>query len=476
MGFKGRKEWGKQQMIIKNARIFTKGNLQKGSLLINEGAIDLIISEPSEINFASIKRDNLDGKELDCKGKMVIPGIIDIHSHLRDLGQINKESFETGTRAAISSGITTVFTMPNTIPPVINSKMVEKWMNEARGRIFTDVAFIAGVPREIDIVEIKNMISLGIIGFKIYPHSPLSGIDWKKSENIHKILSISSQFKIPLFVHPAWPLEESKIDKILQDPSISSYNLLKIHDRLNPKQYEAKYITFLLKNYLNLVKKNIFPSDNYPRVHFCHVSTIEGYNAIKKFISSNDKVKISFEVTPHHLLLSNKTKTTLETFGKVLPPLRAPEHSQFLFKEYIKGNVPLIGTDHAPHTLEEKSREFFDAPSGFPGFESYPLIMLEKVFENQISLNLFIKTASENPARIFHLKKKGFIKQGYGADFMIIDKVPQYLINPKTFQTKAKFSPFEDYKTTVKITKVILNGNEIDVTQNQPQGKIINLF
>ncbi|MHA1688476.1 MAG: dihydroorotase [Promethearchaeota archaeon] len=459
-------------MILKNAKIFMNGSLKKGLILINQGLIDSINLEKNHHEFSLLRKNNKDGREIDCKGKIMLPGIIDIHSHLRDLGQKGEETFETGTRAAISAGITTVFNMPNTKPPAITSEIVKKWMNSAREKIHSNVGFIAGVPREIDLEEIIKMKQLGIMGLKVYPHAPLNGIDWTREENLQKILFISAQLRLPIFFHPAWPNKGRK-EKKIQELLSEGINLLEIHNRLNPVENEVKFINFLLKNYMKFEKEKKSQVKDLPIIHVCHISSIEGYKALKEIINGIDKRKISFEVTPHHLLLSNKIKISKESFGKVMPPLRSPEHPQFLFKEFAEGRISLIGTDHAPHQLEEKSRDFFEAPSGFPGFETYPLVLLEKVFLDQIPLDAFVRASSENPARIFELGKKGFIKEGHEADLMILERTKPYSITCQNFHTKAKYTPFENFRTSIKIWKVFLRGKEVDPTESQPQGKII---
>ena len=175
-------------MILKNGKFFSEGLIHNGDILINNGIITKVIYEPSEKEFKNLLGKNKDGKILDSENKIILPGIIDIHSHLRDIGQSEKETFFTGTKAAAYSGITTVFNMPNTKPPAITKKQVKAWMDKAQNKINVNVGFIAGVPKGIDEVEIKKIMELGVIGFKIYPESPLNQIDWKQSANIQKIL------------------------------------------------------------------------------------------------------------------------------------------------------------------------------------------------------------------------------------------------------------------------------------------------
>ncbi len=460
-------------MILKNSKIFSEGLLRNGTMFLEDGLIKSIIYEPSDKILKELSDQNKDGKEIDCQNKIIIPGIIDIHSHLRDMGQSDKETFLTGTKAAAHSGITTVFNMPNTKPPAISAEQIENWMEKAQNNIYVNIGFIAGVPKGLNYEEIFKIIDLGVIGFKIYPLSPLSNIDWTDYLNVQKLLNISFKFQIPIFIHPDWPLSIERGDNILQEFELEKYPILKLHDNLYPKEMEAKYVNFILQNYYRIIADNNLDYKDYPIVHFCHISCMESYSLIQKALKNHKNLKISFEITPHHLFLNNRIQLNNINYGKVLPPLRDEEHPSFLFRELKEGRVKLIGTDHAPHTMEEKSKEYFDAPSGFPGFETYTLMFLDKVIKYELSLEDFVKIASENPAKTFNLKNKGFIMEGYDADLIIVDKVPEYTIKSKIFKSKAKFSPYENFKTNVQIWKVFLGGNEINIDESKSYGKII---
>jgi len=254
---------------------------------------------------------------------------------------------------------------------------------------------------------------------------------------------------------------------------VRKFSILEFHDRLNPVRMEEKYSDFIIQNYKDYIANKKLEPKKYPIIHFCHISCKEAYLLIQKAMISNENFRISYEVTPHHLFLSNDLSLDNAMHGKVLPPLRSKEHSQFLLNELKEGKILLIGTDHAPHTSDEKSKEYLDAPSGFPGFETYPKVLLDQIFKYGLSLENFVKVSSENPAIIFNLRNKGFIKEGYDADLMIIDKIPVYVINATNFQTKAKYSPFENSTSTVHIWKVFLKGNEIKLENNIPKGIII---
>jgi dihydroorotase len=460
-------------MILQNALIYINGSLQEGTLLILNGKIISIINDNSEHNLESILGKNEDGIVIDCEKRKILPGIIDIHSHLRDMKQSEKETFSSGTLAAAFSGITTVFNMPNTIPPAINENQIKKWMVKAENKIYINVGFIAGVPKGINLKEIISIIDLGVFGFKIYPLGSLNEIDWTNYLNVQKILSVSSKLQIPIFIHPDWSLSPEEKSEIYSNATQINMPILEVHNSLYPVSLEARYVNFILDNYYKIITDLDLSTENYPIVHFCHISCRDSYSLIRKALDMKPNLKITFETTPHHLLLANTLQLINPNYGKVLPPLRDEEHSLFLFRELKEGKIKLIGTDHAPHTLKEKAQEYVNAPSGFPGFETCALTLLDKVFRNELPLETFVKATSENPAEIFKIKNKGFIKTGYDADLIIVEKIPESPINPESFKTKAKFSPFEDYKTSVQIWKVFLNGIEINNNNTEPNGNII---
>ena len=457
-------------MIFENCKIYSKGLLKKGVILIKQGKIQKVVFNPSESVYKEVLAENSDEEVIDCQSKIILPGIIDVHSHLRDLNQAYKETFLTGTKAAGFSGITTVFNMPNTDPPANTYKNVKKWIKKAKENIYVNVGFISGVPKDLDENEIKKIIELGIIGFKIYPHSPINNLNWKKKNNFYSILDVSSRYQKPIFIHPDWG-EDS--EPIISETNKNKSNPLKIHDRMHPIKSEIKYLEFSLKNYIDFTEEHNLKPKSFPRIHFCHISSRQSYNLIIKTLGENPTLKISFEITPHHLLLSNNIELENPSFGKVLPPLREPEHSEFLFQKIQSGDIIMIGTDHAPHSKEEKSKNFSKTPSGFPGFETYPLLLLDKVCNYKLSLANFVKLSAETPAQIFNLSTKGFIEPGFDADFVIVDKVSDYPINPNNFKTKAKYSPFEGYKTAVQIWATYVSGKKVDLQDIHPLGKII---
>jgi dihydroorotase len=428
---------------------------------------------PSSSDFIELSKKNEDRKVIDCESNLLLPGLIDIHSHLRDMHQGEKETFKSGTKAAAFSGITSVFAMPNTIPPAITAKQIQEWMNKAKNNIYINVGFIAGVPEGIDKEEIKKIINLGVIGFKIYPPSPLSGIDWTNPTNIQTLLNISSNYQLPIFIHADWPMPSEERKSEFEKHLKQSHNFLEAHNNSFSVEAENKYVSFIIDNYKKYILKNRPTTNKYPIIHFCHISCIESFSTIQIALKSNNNFKMTFEVTPHHMLLSTKTKLKNDNYGKVLPPLRDEKHAKFLFDKFMRGKIEFVGTDHAPHTLEEKSKKFYEVPSGFPGFETFLILLLDKISKTEFSFNNFVKVASENPAVKFNLKNKGFIREGYDADLVIFEESPNYSIKSHEFKTKAKFSPYENFKTKIGIWKVFLKGFEINTEDSIPKGRIL---
>ncbi len=461
--------------ILKNASLYINGNTQVGSLIIKHGKISKILLHNKSSNEEYSCRSKRNSIEIDCNGRLVIPGLIDIHSHLRDMEQSEKETFLTGTKAAAYSGITTVFTMPNTIPPANNVNQIKLWLKKAKSNSYIDVGFIAGFPNNFDDFKIKKMINKSIIGFKIYPHKPLNRIDWTNKEIINQLFDVSSKYNIPIFIHPEWPLTEDEKKYLQNEINSKKVNLLELYDKVKSGDKELRYVKFIIDNYIEYVKENHRESQRYPIIHFCHISTKKSYEYIRSIQLADKSFKISMEITPHHLLLSNNINLENPNIGKVDPPLRDQEDQSFLYNQFKKGDLNIIASDHAPHTLNEKSNGFFDAPSGFPEFETYSLILLDKVLNNEIELKYLVQACSENPALNFHLKDKGFIKEGYQADLIIIETVDPYKINPDNFKSKAKFSPYKDFWITTSLWKVLFRGMEVNKEKITPKGKIIKI-
>ena len=459
--------------ILRNASLYLNGVVKQGSLVIKDGKIAKIVfneSTSEQRHFRPLKRFNT---EIDCGGRLIIPGLIDIHSHLRDMAQSEKETFLTGTKAAAFNGITTVFNMPNTSPPANSSRQIKLWLRKAKNSLYIDVGFIAGIPDNFNPVEIREIIRQNIIGFKIYPHKPLNNLDWTNKHDLYQLFDLSSKYGIPIFIHPECPILDEEEINFQNQVNSGNRRVLDLYNDIKPNHSELNYVKFVVENYKGYIHKKSLNDSQFPIIHLCHISTKQSFEYLLKIQESDENFKITMEVTPHHLLLNKNIQVDKPTNAKVDPPLRDPSDQLYLYDQLKRGNLKIIASDHAPHTSIEKDKPFYTAPSGFPEFDTYPLILLDKVLKGEIELKNFVQACSEYPAFSFNLKKKGFIKVGYNADLVIVEKVNPYLISTINFRSKAKFTPYHEFKTTVRIWKVFLRGIEVNRENITPKGKII---
>jgi dihydroorotase len=190
-----------------------------------------------------------------------------------------------------------------------------------------------------------------------------------------------------------------------------------------------------------------------------HISTEDGLALIGE--AKKDRPEISCEVTPHHLFLTEDNIEELENFGKINPPLRSKQDQKSLWKGIESGVVDCIGTDHAPHTIEEKQKPYFEAPSGVPGVETMLPLLLDAVAKEKISMAKIVELCCENPARIFGLQKKGRVQEGFDADLVLADLNGKTTIKNENLKTKCKWSPFNNWELQGKIEKVFLSGKEV---------------
>jgi len=372
---------------------------------------------------------------IDIKGNVVLPGLIDTHVHFRDPGFPKKETFKTGSMAAASGGFTTVLDMPNTNPPTNTKKSFLEKLEIAENKSVVDFGLHAGVD---DLKEIKKIETLKPASFKIYmdllDNPSLMEIfgEIKKLQGAH-LISIHA--------------EDRNIVKLCTDKKKNENSLSpEIYADARPPLCE----TVAVENAIYMAK--YFDMD----IHICHVSTKKSLHLINEAKRGN--YKITSEITPHHLFLDDSYLKKCGNFAKTNPPLRDNEHK--LNISDLK-NINIIGTDHAPHTTEEKEKNVWEAPPGIPNLETTLPLILTKVNENKMSFEDIKRILCQNPARIFNLSNKGKIAEGMDADFVVVDMKKEGIINPGEFKTKAKYSPFEGFKVKGMPIMTMVRGNVV---------------
>ncbi|NVM27575.1 MAG: dihydroorotase family protein [Candidatus Helarchaeota archaeon] len=438
-------------LIIKNAKIFFNQQVMEGGIAVDQGKI-VKVSKNTKLP---------PGEEIiDAKRRLIIPGIIDIHAHLRDLEFNRKENFYTGTCAAANGGITTIVDMPNTKPPTISPKLLEEKIDLARKKVIINVGFYAGIPDKVE--EIDSFRNHGIFGFKLFLASSLSQFDMTNSELLIKLLGKIKDNNCPLLIHAERKKDIEEILKQKKGSNLSSQELYLVSHSENVEKKAIEYI-FELNARIGAP------------IHICHVSTASGVEIIQQ--SKNQGRKITCEVTPHHLFLTTVDLKKYGAFAKMLPPLRTSRDLDALWRGLNNGIIDIIATDHAPHMLSEKECEFSRATSGIPGFETLLPLLITAMQKNQITLPRLVQSMSENPAKFLNLSNKGKIQVGYDADFTIIDLKKQQKIEASKFYSMAKFSPFNGREMRGVPTMTIVNGEIImregEIMVPQGSGNII---
>lgn len=341
-------------------------------------------------------------KTLNAKGNIIIPGLIDCHVHFREPGLTHKGDFLTESRAAAKGGITTVLDMPNTIPPTITAKNLE---------------------------EKRKLARKSVVNYGFHFGSTLENLqEIKKAENIASVKIYMDYTTGDLKID-----DYSVVERIMRMSKAVSFHAEGGHARDVIKIAQKKKI-----------KNNLY---------FCHISSEKELNHVK-----DAKLKNAFaEVTPHHLFMTDKHIQELGAFAEMKPGLKPFKDQKALWNGIKKGMVDTIATDHAPHTKEEKKAANY--PFGVPGVETMLPLLLDAFNNNRIGLDEIVRLCCWNPSRIFGIKGKGAIKEGFDADLTIVDLKKRQLVNAGELLTKCGWSPFEGRMLKGWPVTTIINGN-----------------
>jgi dihydroorotase len=413
-----------RSILVNNADIWNGKDFTRGSILIKEGRIRRVA-----------RRITNNGDEtIDASGLKALPGLIDVHVHLRDMGLSYKEDFVTGTAAAAAGGFTTVLDMPNTVPPTDSaSRLIEK-QKVAAQKTYVNVGFHAAAVS--DSHDIDALANTGAFSLKLYLPKPIAPFDVRNDQAIEKMMRAAAKVDTPITVHAedlSASEDTSRADDF-EDLAEARSPILETRavDRLLRIQKKARC-----------------------NVHYCHLTL---RSSLAKISSSP---KSTSEVTPHHLLLSKKLLSSLGWRAWMVPPLRSEETRRSLLRSTIMGLASVIASDHAPHTTKEKDQPASKSPPGVPGLETTLPLMLTLVNRRQMTLSLLVKLLCKNPARIFGLKSKAKIGKGADGDLVLVDMKKGSRMDSSTFFSKAKFSPFDGFKTKGGVHTTIVGGRVV---------------
>jgi len=417
-----------ESILIEAAKIPIGDELTSAYISIEDGVIKSI----SKLAPSSGYDVKIDGKNL-----IALPGMIDAHVHLRDLELSYKETFETGTRAAAVGGFTTVLDMPNTRPPTISNSNLNEKMSKAEGRLYSNVGFQAALVD--DGSEVARMAERGAISFKLYLNKSLVTFDSSNGAELVAALKAAKSAGALVTVHA----EDGDRIRRMQTESIAR-GQTEIKDFL--RAHSPQVEVYAVRKILGIAQTLGV------RLHICHITIPEAINLVKK-------TSYTCEATAHHLLLNQNIFRTQKTLAECVPPIRSETTRKALWSLFVRGKVDILASDHAPHTLEEKTKEnAWEAASGVPGLETSLPVMFTQFSKSRLSLRRLVEATATLPAKIFHLSGKGALREGYDADIVLVDPKAKFRIDPQNFVSKAKFSPFQGYNCVGKAAYTIVNG------------------
>ena len=421
-------------LVLTNAKAYLKKEIVDCSIAIEDGNIHKIGREAQMPN--SDERINL-------RNLLILPGLIDVHVHLRDEGKAYKEDFYSGTAAAAAGGFTTVLDMPNNEPVTMSVESLQNRMHTAERKVLVNVGFRSEFPANLN--QISAITAQGAVGFKLFMANQVGGLDINDDAALHQALKKVGEADVPVAVHAEdnqticmneRALKEAKRD----DPAA----FLKAH----PEEAEITAIQRILDASV----------DTKAHMHFCHVTTQKSLALVGEAKKENRNT--TCEVTPNHLLLTRLDYDRQGTRLAMLPPLRTSTDGEALWKGIAEGSVDIVASDHAPHTLEEKSAaSIWDVKVGVPGLETTLPLMLTMIKKGRVTIDELVRLLAEKPAETFSLKDRGRLEQGFRADLVAVNHKETYLVDASKFHSKAKFSPFDSWEVQGKPVKTLVNGH-----------------
>lgn len=375
----------------------------------------------------------------EAKGLTVMPGVIDEQVHFREPGPTHKEDLESGTRGAVLGGVTCLFEMPNTDPPTTNEAAINDKIRRATGRAWTDFAFYVGASP--DNAEHLGMLERlpGVCGIKMFMGSSTGSLLVADDENVGRVLASGTR---RVTVHSEDDMRLTERAAMVKDGADVS---------MHPEWRDVETAVRCTQRLLALARKH------RRRVHVLHVTTAEEMD-----ILAQHKDIATVEVLPQHLTLAApECYQRLGTLAQMNPPIREARHRDALWKAIEAGIVDCIGSDHAPHTLEEKAKPYPRSPSGLTGVQTLLPLMLNHMAEGRLSMQRLVDLTSAGPARIFGIANKGRIAVGYDADFTVVDLKAKRTITNKWIASRAGWSAFDGMDITGWPMATIVRGTVV---------------
>ena len=421
------------KVLIKNARIVNENRIFDGDVLIKDDCIFKIDTAISDAN----------AKVIDAKGSHLLPGVIDDQVHFREPGLTHKGNIASESRAAIAGGITTFMEQPNTNPQTTTIEKLEEKFAVANETSYANYSFLFG-GTNTNLEELKRLDKNACSGVKLFLGSSTGNMLVDDEEVLEKIFRST----------------EMVISTHCEDETTIKNNLAKYKEKYGDA-IPAKYHPLIRSAeacYLSSSKAIALAKQTGARLHVFHLSTAKEMDLFRNDIPLEEK-KITAEVCIHHLWFSDEDYEDKGTLIKWNPAVKTAADRSKLWEALLDNRIDVIATDHAPHLLTEKDNVYTKAPSGGPLVQHALVAMLEKYKEGFISLERLVEKMSHNPAKLFDIEKRGYIREGYFADLVLANLNKPWTVTPATNLYKCGWSPFDGHTFESQITHTFVNGH-----------------
>ncbi len=430
----------------------------KGGIVVNQdgvGARDIGVRAGRIAAIGDLSRSSA-GETTDCRGLHVLPGVIDSHVHFREPGLTHKEDLETGSRAAVLGGVTAVFDMPNTDPTTTTAEALADKVKRAHHRMHCDFAFYVGATRE-NTRELGELERLpGAAGVKVFMGSSTGSLLVEDDESVRAVLK-SIRRRAAFHSEDEYRLRERMHLRVEGDP------------RSHPVWRDAQAALMCTQRLMKLAR------ETGKRVHVLHVTTKDE----AEFLAGYKDVATA-EATPAHLTLAAPDcYERIGTLAQLNPPIRDAEHQQGLWRGIAQGVIDSVGSDHSPHTREEKAQPYPKTHSGMPGVQTLVPLMLDHVNAGRLSLERFVDLTSAGPARVFGIANKGRIAAGYDADFTVVDLKRHQQITNSWIASRVGWTPYDGMKVSGWPVGTFVRGKKVmweNTLQDMASGEAVKFL
>lgn len=433
--------------------------LLKNGTIINEGRIftsDILIKEDRIEKIVGIIENNCGAVEIDASGKLIIPGCIDDQVHFREPGLTHKGTIFSESRAAVAGGITSFMEMPNTVPNALTQELLEEKYAIASKSSIANFSFFMGASND-NLDEVLKTNPTNVCGIKVFMGSSTGNM---LVDNEKALEGLFSKVGMLIATHCE---DENTIKANLEKAKTLYGEHIPIQEHPIIRSEEACYKSSAFA--VSMAQK--YGS----RLHVLHISTEKETHLFDNTIPLEQK-KITAEACIHHLWFTEKDYNSKGNFIKWNPAVKKESDRLGIWKALLDNRIDVIATDHAPHTLQEKNQSYFNAPSGGPLVQHGLLAMLEKVKEGEISLEKLVDKMCHSPAILFRIKERGFIREGYKADLVVISQDKSPIVTKENCLYSCAWSPFEGIQFSHTIEKTFVNGNIVFKDNTIYDGKL----